>query len=370
MTSLWRLVCRRGLQLVFSLALFVYIICMIADARFMAIDRIDIEYACQLAISDISKTSNPPLPPEESTRLLNEFRAAAAKRYGFDKPFLIRVQMRVARLFTEGFGQPSASLPAQVAIVQLSMHNGKVYSVDRDIGHIIGHAAIPTLVLFGGAFLTQVAIAFYLGLWCARRPGSILDRSTTVAGFLGASIPPIAMAGIVVSLFVVALRVFPGEIWKCRWPSGWSNVGPWLGDFLSYYLLPYLTLVVLGFGPWAIQFRNLAVDVNKEDFVQAARARGMSERRVVYGHIARATSPPIVSAIVMGLATSMFGAMFVEPLFHWPGLGTLFWKSIQYGADRLVFGIMLVMGAAYSIASFSLELIYGYLDPRIRSGTR
>ncbi len=370
MSSLWRQALRRLVQLVIILVTFFYGICLIADSRFMAIDRIDIMYDVNQRAAEIARGSYPPLTDQERGVLYARLQSAAAVGYGFDKPLLARVQARVTRFVTKGLGEVHTSTSPEVFSVVRPGTGGTRYTVSRSVSDIVWHATVPTLLLFGGAFLAQIVIAFFLGLWCARRPGSVLDRSTTVAGFIGTCVPPIAAAGCVVSLFVVAWRIFPGEIWIYRWPSGLNDILPWLADFLSYYLLPFLTIVALGFGSWAIQFRNIVLDIQREDFAEAARARGIPERRVVYGHVARTASPPLVSAIMMGFATSFFSCFFVEPLFHWPGLGTLFWNAVKLDGDIVIYAVMALTGVLYIICSFLLELTYGFLDPRIRTSQR
>lgn len=371
MTPLWRLVARRLVNLVLILAIFLYGICILADSRFMAIDRMDVLYIVDRQLGSLVHHFNPPLTLQETAVIRADLERQASLQYGFDKPLLVRVQARVTRFLTHGLGEINPANTSDTFAVIRPGKDGAHYDVSRSVSDIILHATVPTFLLFGGAFLAQVTIAYFLGLWCARRPGSALDRSTTVAGFIGACVPPIAAAGIVVSLFVVAWRIFPGEFWSYRWPSGWNDIVPWFADFMAHYFLPFLTLVILGFGSWAIQFRNIVLNVHKEDFAEAARARGVAERRVVYGHVARAASPPLVSAILMGLAMSFFASFFVEPLFHWPGLGALFWKAVEQNGDIIIFAIMGLTGVFYIIASFVLELVYGFLDPRIRtSGAR
>jgi peptide/nickel transport system permease protein len=364
MRPLWRLLIGRVLQAAFSLAIFVYVIATVADGRFTAMDWQEIRGKAIQAAGQVTVRSDPPLTLEEGEALVEQLTTQAAKAYGLDKHFLIRVHLRVVRLLTQGLGE--MPYPTGFGVVRPGT-GGDLWQVSFSVGDMLLHAAVPTLLLFFGAFLAQIAIAYYLGLWCARRPGSRLDRATTLAGYLGTCVPPIVAAGTVMTVFVYALRIFPGDIWIFRWPSGWANVGPWLADFLSYYTLPFLTIVVLGFGLWAIQFRNIVLMATSEDFVDAARARGLSERRVIYGHVARASAPPLVTAMVMGLATSVFASFFVEPLFRWPGLGTLFWRAVESTADRLIFGIMLVTGVFFVVAAFALELVYGFLDPRIKT---
>ena len=366
MTSLWKVVVRRILQLAFSLALFVYIVAAVGDQRFMAIERADIQLMAQrMAVADL-QYRDPKPTLEESIRTQNEYQAEAAKRYGFDKPFLVRVHLRVVRLLTEGLGE------SRMFGVARPIFGGYRYQISHDVSDIIANSIVPTVMLFFGAFSAQIALAFFLGLWAARRPGSMLDRTTTVAGYLGASMPPFIAALLVMIFLVYSWRLFPGDIWIYRWPTTWSGVGPWVANFLSYYTLPFLTLVLIGFGTWAVQFRNIVLNVYNEDFVATARARGLAERRVVYGHVARTSSPPLVSAITMGLASSIFGCYLVEAVFHWPGIGWLFWQAVAPEPpkmeDKLIFGIMLVTGVFYIVASFALELVYRLLDPRIKAG--
>jgi peptide/nickel transport system permease protein len=367
-TSLWRQIVVKALRLLFNLALFLYIVAAIGDQRFMIIDRADITVDTTRQAGLTSLHSNPPLTSEQQQELQTRLEQEAVDRYGFDHPFLLRVHERVVRFFTVGLGQSRG-----FGVVRRSP-DGYRSTVDRSVAAIILNAAVPTILLFFGSFLVQIGIAYYLGLWIARRPGSCLDRATAIAGYLGTSVPPWIAAFMAMILFVYAWRIFPGDIWICRWPTSWGAIPSWTRNFISYYTLPFLTLVLLGFGTWAIQFRNIAVTVYNEDFVAAARARGLPERRIVFGHVARAASPPLVSAMAMGLASSVFGCFLVEAVFHWPGIGWLFWQAVNpeppRAEDQMIFAIMLVTGVFYIVASFALDLVYRCLDPRIRSTPR
>lgn len=347
---------RRTIQAAFIFCLMTLMLSAVANVRYEVIDRTELQWQVKRSMGPIL-AQLPDLTAEERDRLVEEQLAAALEAAGMGDPLWVRILRRTAQILRFDFGE---SVSHQRTI------RGFGGQKSSEVGAIIWESLLPTGLLFGGAFAAQIALALLLGLRNARRPGSIVDRGTTVIGLATQSVPTMVFAMLMVSAFVVGLRVFPSDPWVYRFPEGISEVGPWLWDFVTHYTLPFLTLVAIGLGGWAYAFRNLVIGTLQEDFIVTARARGLPERRVLMGHGVRATAPPIVTCVTYGFVYSLWGSFFVEPAFQWPGVGGLYLASIRYNDFTLFFGISVTMTAMYLAATLALDLVYGLLDPRIK----
>ncbi len=121
------------------------------------------------------------------------------------------------------------------------------------------------------------------------------------------------------------------------------------------------------FGSWAYVTRNLVLQTMDEDFVWAARSRGLPERMVLHKYVFRAASPPIVTSLALALITSWTGAIVTETVFQWPGLGLLYFQAILVIDAPVIIGLTVIYAMLFVLTIFLLDLTYGLLDPRIRS---
>lgn len=139
-------------------------------------------------------------------------------------------------------------------------------------------------------------------------------------------------------------------------------------DVLWHMGLPLLTAVFVSFGAWTYITRNIVVGTLQEDFVMAARAKGLPERKVIYGHVLRSASPPIVTMSILSLLGSLGGAIITESVFTWPGMGRLYWIALETGDVRVLLGLTFITTFLYLVATVAIDFIYGFLDPRVKVG--
>jgi len=142
----------------------------------------------------------------------------------------------------------------------------------------------------------------------------------------------------------------------------------YFATWVYYMALPLVTVVILSIGSWAYITRNIVLGKLTEDFVMTARAKGLPERKVLYGHVLRAASPPIVTIIALSLVSSLGGAIITETVFGWPGMGLLYWVSLTNGEAMLLAANVYVTVLLFVIVVFLLNIIYAILDPRVRTG--
>jgi peptide/nickel transport system permease protein len=357
-SNFWKYAVRRVLQggLVFFLLMFVF--ATIAHVQLDVVERSTIQRDAIQAAGRV-RNSTPGMTNEEYDALYHSIFETMLTQRGMNGPLIERVWRYAMSSLTFNFGE---------TIITTIQGYGNEKS--NQVVDVIFERVPPTVMLFGGAFVVQIIVAIFLGLRNARRPGTLVDRTTAVVGIAGLSSPTMVVAMFAVLLFVFAIRIFPSDPWVLRYPHAWSEVGPWIWEFVTHYTLPFLTLVAIGFGSWAFAFRNIMIGTMQEDFVTAARARGIPERKVLFGHVARTSAPPLVTAVAYGFAGTLWGGMLVEAIFQWPGIGSLYLLSIKHAMGLTLFlGITVFITAVYITATVVLDLLYGFLDPRIKVGS-
>ena len=219
--------------------------------------------------------------------------------------------------------------------------------------------ALPvTLQLVAAAFLVALVIAFPAGIFSAIRPRSWIDQGSTTFALLGISLPSFWLGIMLILLFSLELRWLP--------PSGYLSVRADPLGALRTSLLPAVTLGVALAAPLTRFLRSGMLDVLGLDYVRTARAKGMSEQRVVGRHALKNALLSVVTILGLQLGTLLGGSIVIEQVFGWPGIGRLSLAAIQQRDYGVVQGIVLFVAALFVLINFAVDLLYLYLDPRIR----
>jgi peptide/nickel transport system permease protein len=219
--------------------------------------------------------------------------------------------------------------------------------------------ALPvTLQLVGASFLIALLIAFPVGIAAALRPRSWIDQGSTTFALLGISLPSFWLGIMLILLFALALRWLP--------PSGYQPVTADPLGALRTTLLPALTLGVALAAPLTRFLRSGMLDVLALDYVRTARAKGLPERRVVARHALRNALLSVVTVLGLQLGSLLGGSIVIEQVFGWPGIGRLSLAAIQQRDYGVVQGVVLFVAAGFVLVNFAVDLVYLYLDPRIR----
>ncbi|MEM3953217.1 MAG: ABC transporter permease, partial [Nitrososphaerota archaeon] len=190
------------------------------------------------------------------------------------------------------------------------------------------------------------------------------DRVSSYMSAISYAIPTWWIGIILIMVFSFLLRLFPfGGLYSTPPPSD-----PYLRflDMLWHSVLPVTTLVVASVGVWVYTTRTIVLNIAQEDFVNAARARGLPEELVRRRYIMRVAAPPILTNVILGLATSISGAILTETVFNWPGLGRLFYDAVLVMDEVVVIALTYIFTLVYIVARFLLEVLYIILDPRVR----
>jgi len=219
--------------------------------------------------------------------------------------------------------------------------------------------ALPvTLQLVTGAFLVALVIAFPAGILSAIRPRSWIDQGSTTFALLGISLPNFWLGIMLVLLFALQLRWLP--------PSGYLPFGTDPVGALRASILPAVTLGVALAAPLTRFLRSGMLDVLGLDYVRTARAKGLAERRVVGRHALRNALLSVVTVLGLQLGSLLGGSIVIEQVFGWPGIGRLSLAAIQQRDYGVVQGIVLFVATGFVGINFAVDLLYLYLDPRIR----
>ncbi|WP_425146409.1 ABC transporter permease [Deinococcus sp.] len=216
-----------------------------------------------------------------------------------------------------------------------------------------------TLMLGGTAFVLALLVAIPLGVLSAARRYSAVDYFITLLSFLGISMPVFWLALMLQLVFAVQWRLLPS--------AGMQNIGDGSPlDLLRHLLLPAFILAFASVAGWSRYMRASMVEVLGQDYVRTARAKGVSERKVTYGHAFRNALIPVVTVVALDLASILSGAVITETIFAWPGLGRLFIDSMN-GRDYPVLMALLMVGSfALVVSNLLADLAYAAIDPRIR----
>lgn len=241
---------------------------------------------------------------------------------------------------------------------------GYAYSLQRPVADAVAERLWPTLLLALTALGVGSLAGLSLGVASARHHGRARDRLISLASLLGLSVPAFWLAMSLILLFSVSLRWFP--------VSGLESAsGPGRGELLDqlrHLVLPALALGVVPAGVIARLMRGEMLEALSSPYVGMARAKGLAERRIVEVHAFRSALSRIVPVIGLQAGFVIGGAVYVESVFQWPGLGRLLVEAVAARDLQLVQGGVLVMASAYSLVILLSDLAQRALDPRLGSG--
>ena len=217
-----------------------------------------------------------------------------------------------------------------------------------------------TLVLTGAALVLSTAVGIVLGVASAARPNSVLDRLSAVASLFGASMPVFWLGIVLMVIFALRLGWLPASGMYA--PYGGGD----LRDLLAHLALPAVTLAAASVTIIARLTRSTMLDILGQDYIRTARAKGLVERGVVLRHGLKNALVPIVTVVGVQAGYLLGGAVLTETVFAWPGVGTLMVQGILARDFPLVQGCVLVVALSFVLVNLAVDLLYAWLDPRIR----
>jgi peptide/nickel transport system permease protein len=298
--------------------------------------------------SEVARLKN--MTSDQIKQYIVERRAYKYRIYHLDRPYMERVLWRTWDTITLNFGNS----------ISIKSSQG-----DREVWKIVTETMPRTLLLFSTSIVLEVGLGIWLGLKMAQKAGKTLDRTTSVATMVVYGMPTWWAGMIMIMLLAYKLPLFPsGGMHMLPPPTGLRG----FVDLLYHMALPLITLVLINFWGVALLSRNIVLSILQEDYIMAGRARGLPERRILFGHTMRTAAPPMTTIALLSLLSSVFGNIIFEGIFSWPGMGNLYWISIEQGDTAVTLGLLAVTTGMYIIGLAFLDLIYGFLDPRIKVG--
>lgn len=283
-----------------------------------------------------------------------EVRQALIELYGLNESLSVRYVKYVKNMFTFQFGVSFASQRPVIEEMSWRLPN--------------------TVLLLGTALVATIFVGIPLGILAASRRGSKTDVFTIGAGLFTWGIP-IFFIELTAMLFLtyyaakyIGFPLFPSRgIFTVPPPE---NPLAFMGDVAWHLAMPVMCLVVGSFGGWALYVRNTLLDALTQDYIVTARAKGLSERTVLYRHAFRSTLPPIVTMITLAVPGIVGGAVITEWIFTIPGIGRWYLKAMLGSDYPVVQSVLFIYAILTIFANLVADLLYGVLDPRIRVGVR
>ena len=230
---------------------------------------------------------------------------------------------------------------------------------------VIGERIPNTLLLMVTAEVVVIAVALFVGVYSAVRQYSLFDNVFTIASFVGYSMPIFLLALALIYIFGVNFK---------RWglpyfPTGGMfdpAVGRTPGQLILHMILPVTTLTVIYIAAYSRYIRSSMLEVLSQDYIRAARAKGVSRRNVILRHALKNASLPLVTLIGLDLPFLLAGAVVTERIFAWPGMGRLFIDHLERSDFPVLMGILMLIGVAVVVFQIITDVTYAFLDPRIR----
>lgn len=238
---------------------------------------------------------------------------------------------------------------------------GRSYTLNRPVLDEVLERFSATLILAGTALVLCTIFGLLAGIVSAVRQFGWVDRVVTFFVLVGISIPSFFLGLLFILFFAVQLRVLPA--------SGMYAIygGGDLPDLARHLVLPATTLAVVATGVIARLSRTAMLEVLRQDYIRTARAKGLSERTVIYRHALKAAMVSIVPVIGLQAGFVLGGAVYIETVFQWPGIGAMLVKAISTRDLLLVQGGVLFVASAYVFVNLLADVIQAVLDPRLKA---
>jgi peptide/nickel transport system permease protein len=245
---------------------------------------------------------------------------------------------------------------------------GTSFVSKEPVAAVLGRALPPTLLLGTTALALDLLLGLAIAVAAARRPSGWFDRVSTVLSLGVAGLPSFWVAGLAVLVFALALGWFPASHMASVGAEELSPAGRLL-DLAHHLVLPALCLGLVGAAGTARYLRSSLMEVRGERFVLAARARGLSDRRVLWIHTLRPALLPVVTLIGLSLPFLVSGSVVIESVFAWPGVGLALLQAAHARDVPVIMGITVLGAVAVLVGNLVADVLYATVDPRSRDET-
>lgn len=292
------------------------------------------------------------LPPSELRRLMDQQFALEEQRLGLDKPFMVRSLNYLADALSLSLGRAE----------NLTSDSGS-----RQVRLILLERLPATLLLFATTQLLLFFVAIFIALFLSRRYGSFLDRATIALAPTSAA-PSWFYGVFLIVIFAAMLRFLPfGGMVAAPPPP--STLGYAL-SVLKHLILPVSAMLIGSIFLAIYSWRTFFLIYSMEDYVEMAKAKGLSSGVIERRYILRPTLPPILTNFALGVIGVWTGSIILETVFNWPGIGRLLFQAIGVYDTPVIVGAVVIYAYLLALTVFFLDIVYALVDPRVKVGER
>jgi peptide/nickel transport system permease protein len=299
-------------------------------------------------------------------RLTAEVQAALRARFGLDKPVINCFQSLNPPAAGDCLVNP---LDTQLFIYAGNLLRGDLgtsYHSNRPVANLLAERLWNTLLLIGAGQILAIVLGMALGIAAAWKTRSPIDYSALVFSLVAWSLPTFWL-GII--LLFWGSTAFGLPIGGMSTP-GMSTASPWeqMLDIGRHMILPTLTYTIIFLGEYMLIMRSSLIDVLSEDYILTAKAKGLSHFQILKDHALRNAMLPMVTIIALNLGFTVAGAVQIESVFSWPGLGGAIYEAVERRDYPMLQGAFLLLAVSVIFANLAADLLYSYLDPRVQNG--
>ncbi|MEM0002429.1 MAG: ABC transporter permease [Desulfurococcaceae archaeon] len=358
-------IARRGLILLFSFILIIIIISAIIEGSGYSKDIYEaiVRESVNAEIMALRK-GNPNITESYIREYRENLTIFYRKMYGLideqgrEIPPYVRMWNLVKRALTLDLGKTDR---VEVANVVPTI-------APASVSEIIAAVLPRTIIVVTVGELIVVAIALLLAPRIAYRHGTIVDRLVVAYAAIFTAVPIWWLAMIFIQIFGYQLGIFPTSLRGVATVLNkfWENPVSNTFVVLKYITLPISVFVIATLGSWLYGLRAMLLRVIREDYVTVAKAKGLPEKDITRKYVLRVSLAPVLTNVILALASSLGGMIITESVFDWPGMGTLYYNAIISGDSQTIMGLFVVYVGVYLCARFILEILYVIIDPRVR----
>ena len=258
-------------------------------------------------------------------------------------------------------------LPQQfLHYINETLHGNLGYSYDgTPVSTVIASKTWPTLLLIGLSTIASIVIGIWVGIKQGWKRGSGFDQSMLGVTLVLYSMPEFWFGLLMIMLFAVTFQIFPTG--GMTTPGADYTGAKHVADVLNHMALPFFVLTLAYLAEYSIIMRSSLLETLGEDFITTARSKGMMEKRVLYRHAVPNALLPTMTVTILSLGFVISGVITIEIIFSWPGLGLETYNAILNKDYSMLQGLFLLFSAAVIFANLVADLLYSYLDPRVRA---
>jgi peptide/nickel transport system permease protein len=236
----------------------------------------------------------------------------------------------------------------------------------QTVSEVLGQRIWPTIILFGLGEIVAIVVGLARGAYSGWRRGGALDYIGNGASLILYSAPYFLLGMILLLVFATTLGWFP-SFGMLTAGASYDSVWDRLIDFLAHLALPLATVALGLIGAYAIVMRSSIIETSSDDYVTTARGMGLRDGRILRRHALPNAMLPTVTLVAINLGYVVAGAITVEVVFNWPGLGTLTVEALTARDYPVLQGVFLLLSVSVVLANLGADMIYGRLDPRVRT---